>query len=99
MLVQCAFSRHCGFPCRAWERASRLRGAPMSSRCSYWTGESAPITGERGSFSGFVWRTSGYSERAARLPPSMFRSTAPAGLACATGASRPRRASVSVPRV
>ena len=27
---------------------SRLRGAPMSSRCSYWTGASAPITGERG---------------------------------------------------
>ena len=38
---------------------SRLRGAPMSSRCSYWTGASVPITGERGSFSGRVWRTSG----------------------------------------
>ena len=31
----------------------------MSSRCSYCTGESAPITGERGSFSGRVWRPSG----------------------------------------
>ena len=36
---------------------SRLRGAPTSSRSSYWTGESAPITGERGRFSGLSWRT------------------------------------------
>ena len=45
------------------------------------------------------WRTSGYSERAARLPPSTFLSTGPAGLAIAIGASRPSRASVSVPLV
>ena len=32
----------------------RLRGAPMSSRCSYWTGASAPMTGDVGSFSGAV---------------------------------------------
>ena len=38
---------------------SRLRGAPMSSRCSYWTGASEPITGESGSFSGALWRTEG----------------------------------------
>ena len=31
----------------------------MSSRCSYWTGASVPITGERGSSSGRVWRTLG----------------------------------------
>ena len=31
---------------------SRLRGAPMSSRCSYCTGASVPMTGDRGSFSG-----------------------------------------------
>ena len=78
---------------------SRLRGAPMSSRCSYWTGASVPMTGERGRFSGLVWRTFGYSSRAARLPPSTFRSTGPAGLAAAIGASRPSRASVSVPFV
>ena len=71
----------------------------MSSRCSYWTGASVPITGERGSFSGPVWRTSGYSSRAARLPPSTLRSTGPAGLAMAIGASRPSRARVSVPLV
>ena len=52
----------------------------MSSRCSYWTGASAPMTGEFGRFSGLVWRTEGYSCRAARLPPSTFLSTPPAGL-------------------
>ena len=71
----------------------------MSSRCSYWSGASVPMTGEVGSFSGLVWRTSGYSERAARLPPSTLRSTPSPGLAAAIGASRPRRASVSVPLV
>src|SRR5271156_3979918 len=34
---------------------SFLRGFPMSSRCSYWTGASLPMTGERGSFGGLVW--------------------------------------------
>ena len=34
----------------------------MSSRCSYCSGASVPMTGEVGSFSGLVWRTSGYSE-------------------------------------
>ena len=37
-----------------------MRGWPTSSRCSYCTGESAPITGERGSASGRVLRTSEY---------------------------------------
>ena len=55
------------------------------------------MTGERGSFSGRVLADVGYSSRAARLPPSTLRSTAPAGLAAAIGASRPSRASVSVP--
>ena len=59
--------------------------------------ESVPITGERGSSCGASWRTSGYSFRAARLPPSTFRSTSsPPGLTAAIGASRPRRASISV---
>ena len=49
---------------------SRLRGAPMSSRCSYCTGASVPMTGDLGSDSGLVWRISGYSSRAARLPRS-----------------------------
>ena len=31
-----------------WPLGIRLRGLPMSSRCSYWTGASVPITGERG---------------------------------------------------
>ena len=71
----------------------------MSSRRSYCSGASVPITGETGSFSGAWWRTLGYSSRAARLPPSTLRSTAPAGLSAAIGASRPSRASVSVPFV
>ncbi len=37
----------------------RLRGAPMSSRCSYCSGASVPITGDRGSDSGRDWRISG----------------------------------------
>ena len=37
----------------------RLRGLPMSSRCSYWTGLSLPITGDRSSCSGNDWRASG----------------------------------------
>ena len=32
----------------------RLRGAPMSSRCSYCSGAPVPMTGDRGSFSGLV---------------------------------------------
>ena len=45
--------------CSFQRAGSRLRGAPMSSRCSYWTGASVPITGERGRFSGRSWRPSG----------------------------------------
>ena len=71
----------------------------MSSRCSYWTGASVPITGELGRFSGLVVADVRVEQRAARLPPSTLRSTAPAGLAAAIGASRPSRASVSVPLV
>ena len=44
--------RHSGFvglTRRGPREGSRLRGAPMSSRCSYCTGASVPMTGERGS--------------------------------------------------
>ena len=54
---------------------------------------------DRAASPGSAWRTLGYSSRAARLPPSTLRSTAPFGLSAAIGASRPRRASVSVPFV
>ncbi len=37
----------------------RLRGWPMSSRCSYCTGASVPITGDRGRFGGADWRRFG----------------------------------------
>jgi len=57
----------------------------MSSRCSYWTGASVPITGERGMRSGRAWRPSGYSSRAFRLPEVMLRNAGPSGLAAAIG--------------
>ena len=77
----------------------RLR-TPGSSLGSYCSGESAPMTGERASFSGRSWRTSGYSLRAARLPHvDVAQHRAACGLAAAIGASRPSRASVSVPFV
>ena len=71
----------------------RRRGLPVSSRCSYWTGASVPITGDR------AGRSPEYRARAAALPYSVSRRTGPAGLAVAIGASRPSRASVSVPAV
>ena len=37
---------------------SRFRGAPMSSRCSYWAGASSPITGE---VAGPLWGTDVYT--------------------------------------
>ena len=44
---------------RTGVRGSRLRGAPMSSRCSYCTGASVPMTGDLGRDSGLDWRFSG----------------------------------------
>ena len=38
----------------AWRPGSRLRGAPMSSRCSYCTGASVPMTGDRDNESGLL---------------------------------------------
>ena len=57
------------------------------------------MIGERGSAPGRAWRTSGYSARAAGCRDVTLRSTGPFGLAAAIGASRPSRASVSVPFV
>ena len=71
----------------------------MSSRCSYWTGESVPITGDRGSGSGSSGRPPGYSLREAVVAYAGLRMAGPLGLAVAIGASRPSRASVSVPLV
>ena len=86
---------------RALRRGSPPRPASCrrAARSAYCTGAPVPMTGDRGSDSGLLCRTSGYSCRAARLPPLTFRSTGPAGLPAAIGASRPSRASVSVPRV
>ena len=84
-----------------FSRISAASGV-VPPRCSlggYCTGASVPITGDRASDAGRFWRASGYSRLAARLPPVTFLSTGPEGLAAAIGASRPSRASVSVPFV
>ncbi len=57
-LVARSYSNGAGV-CTLDQSGSRLRGAPMSSRCSYWTGASVPMTGEFGRFSGRSWRTEG----------------------------------------
>ena len=72
---------------------------PRCSLGGYSTGESVPITGDLASDSGLDCRASGYSSRAARLPRSTSLSAGPAGFPTAIGASRPSRASVSVPWV
>ena len=75
----------------------RLR-TPGDSLGSYCTGESVPMTGERGSRSGRDWRPLRVEQaRREAAAGRVAQRPAPSGLAAAIGASRPRRASVSVP--
>ena len=75
-----------------------LRGWPMSSRRSYCSGESVPMTGERGSSAAPVLAARRVQHRATPRCRRRDRAApAPRGLAAAIGASRPSRASVSVP--
>ena len=80
-------------------RGSRLRGAPMSSRCSYCSGASVPITGERRQL--LRARVPHVRVQLARREAAALdvAQHGPPGLAAAIGASRPSRASVSVPFV
>ena len=95
---RCGGLHQLSFPGLQGRFRQALACARRASRSgSYCTGESVPITGERGRRAG---RTAGPRDRAAAPPGcrrSTLRSAGPFGLAAAIGASRPSRASVSVP--